>query len=149
MGISLAGMLAQGERISYEATVTSNQDDGLVSYAFGRVEVTRGRVFGSGPGSHSTRDTVHSLNGEDLTMLFSDRLFDANNAEKLFLEITAPFGSGPAMIDLRVVGWSKQNSRFAANSLSDLLVGIGPPLSGNSPHAVFTFSFSQLPTPPH
>jgi len=156
MGLSLERMLAEGDGASFEVTVVSNQDDGIVGYAFGRIELTKGRVSKTNP--HSTRDSFASINGEDLTLLFSDRtatgnssqVFDVDSFEKLSLRITPPFGSGTtAIIELRVVAWSNHSSRFSASSLSDLLVGVGPPLSSKSPNAVFTFSFSELSIPPH
>jgi hypothetical protein len=157
MGLSLEQMLAGSDGSTFGVTVVSNQDDGLVSYATGRLELTKGRFF-IDPFRHSFPDTLSTINGEDLILLFSDRLsagpetlgqpFDVDQPEKLRFKITPGFGSGQASVHFRVATWTDHYFHFALLPLSDLLAGIGPALSGNSPNAVFTFSFSQLPPSP-
>jgi hypothetical protein len=163
MGLSLEQIRAESDGTLFGVTVVSNEDDGIASYATGSLKLTKGRVF-LDPLHHS-QDALSSINGEDPILLFSDRLadlggqgfdktqlqrFDVNRPENLHLEITPGFGgSGHATVRLRVIAWTNHNFSFTVLPFSDLLVGIGPALSGNSPNAVYTFSFNRLPPGPH
>ena len=155
MGFSLDQMLEGSEGSTFGVTVVSNEDDGIVSYGQGRLQLFKGVASPVAP--RITRDTLRTVggvDGEGLILLFSDRPvagsnnpkqpFDANQTEGLAFTITPGWTSGlPATIDMRFVTWGNHHFRLTTTAMSDLLVGIGPALSGKSPNSVFTFSFYE------
>jgi hypothetical protein len=159
MGISLEQVLTGSNESVVGVTVVSNEDDGIVSYGHGRLQLFKADLTVPAIATlsrRSARDRLQTMGGEDLLLHFSDRTvagsnnpaqpFDVKQRERLAFTITPPWASGfPATIDMRFVSWSGQNFRLTATQMSDLLVGIGPALSGKSPNSVFTFSFYYLP----
>ena len=160
IGLSLDQILVESDGSLFGVTVTSNEDNRKVSYGTGTLKLTKGKIL-LDRGLRLTQDTLSSMDGQEPVLFFSDRIgnagkegfgisqpFDVKQPENLHLKITPGFGSGQATVDLRVIAWTNHNFNFPVLSFSDLLVGIGPALSGNSPNAVYTFSFSRLPPGP-
>jgi hypothetical protein len=144
MGQSLDQILAQAaNNDTVGATIVSNQDNGIASYAVGSLRVTKGNLEKRLP-----TFLVSDPNGP-FQMYFSDRTaggqpFIANETENLGVSIQIGLTGGHVM-ELEVFG---TKSPVTLSPMGDLLVGLGPSL-GDSAAGVFVVAFTGLARAPH
>ena len=141
---------------SVNVTMVSNQDNGIVGYADGRLRfrnATGGVLFG-GPRYQPAR--LESVAEKELLFYFSDRMldidpppvqgdfgktprqpFNANATEKLGMSI---FVGTPHVMQLAAFG---HKSFVTLSPMSDLLVGVGPSL-GQSAAGVVVVAFTGI-----
>lgn len=142
MGQSQDQILAQAnDRDTVGATIVSNQDNGIASYAVGFLQVTLGNL--------EKRLPTFLVSDAPFQMYFSDRTadgqpFNANETENLGVSIQIGLTGGHVM-ELAVFG---TKSPVTLSPMGDLLVGLGPSL-GNSPAGVYVVAFSGLTKATH
>lgn len=159
MGYSIDEIVSNcDEGYFVKATIASNQDDGVVSYATG------GFVYH--PFSLKTGQHARLLSDGPFTMLFSDRTrdtaigggelsfpnverqpFDLHEAEQ-DVGVLVSIGPGEHRIRLSVFGGQ---STFTVRPMGNLLVGQGPSVSPSGRPAVFVLAltgYGPRPTPP-
>ena len=153
MGQSLEEILDQVSDLdTVNVTIVSNQDNGIASYAVGRLEFHEATI-GAGVGSVSFA-RFESFPSEPLAMFFSDRPlsidpppepfgprqpFNANATEKLGVLIRLGPLPSPRM-QLAVFG---SKSMVTLSPIGNLLVGLGPSL-GHSAGGVFVVAFTGV-----
>lgn len=128
-------------------TVMTNQDNGIASYAVGRLLYNEATLTAGGDFRPARLFT-----GEDdlLDMFISDRVYansDSNQRPQRF-SVLAPeklkvwISLTPSRAAIQIPGWGGTSS-FATEAMGNMLVGLGPSL-GAAPHAVWVFAFSGV-----
>jgi len=161
MGVTLEDILANAKSGStVHVTITSNEEDGIASYAAGELVYTAqtgGAVLG-GPRLKPAR--MATLPDKPMAYHFSDRRldidshtapfirtprqpFNANATEPLSVEVTRMSGPNTA-VTLSFFGGA---ATLEMERRGKLLVGVGPAL-GQSEPGVYVLSFNGFAAPP-
>ena len=163
MGKNLDEILAVAvDGASVGITLTTNQDNGIVSYATGMLIYHPASLIG--PFFRPAR--LSTTGGEPLQYYFSDRRLDidppsppgtfghsprqpfsANATDKLGVSISSNLGSRTVKFTLHT--WGNATFNISVESRGNLLVGLGPAIGNLTDHAVYVISFAGPVTPPH
>jgi len=139
-------------------TLSSNQSDGIVSYATGRLQLIP--AVTANPNAPSEGPAfLHQparLEGE-LEQVISDRvrmtpvpgsdfsgqnLFDAQKADRLKISITTEkFDDEKLLVTITWLTWGETSFTFSPQCVGGLLIGMGDPVGRNALQAFYTISF--------
>ena len=153
MGKSLSQVIAEareGDRVA--VSLTTNEDDGIASYAEGELTFhpASTTITNGGVGSGFRRTRLATSEGQQLKMYFSDRRvpkvtgqpFRADATEGLGASLSVGFGD--PLLTINLFG---NTARFAMAPSGNLLVGTGPQF-GTSPAAIWVLAFIGIIRPP-
>lgn len=167
MGKNLEQIFAEasdGAQVS--VTIVTNQDNGVASYASGNL-THHARIVNLGVNNPFIRPArLSTTGGEPLKYFFSDRLLDidpppdpgsfgnsprqpfsANATDKLGVSISRN-SFGPPVVKFTLHSWGNVTFSVSMEARGNLLVGVGPPIGGQSDHAVYVIAFTGVFRPP-
>lgn len=156
MGKSLDQIFAEAsDGAQVGVTIVTNQDDGIVSYASGNL-IHHARIANlSVEGIPFVRPArLSTTGGEPLHYYFSNRRlvvdpidptprqpFSINATDKLGISISRNL-FGPPVVKFTLHSWGNVTFNVSMEARGNLLVGVGPPISGQSDHAAYVVAFT-------
>jgi hypothetical protein len=168
MGRNFDQILAEarqlGSNVEVGVSIVTNQDNGIVSYATGRLKYHPGSLIGP----IQRPDRLSTTGSSPLLYYFSDRMIDidppdpppssgnfpsghlprqpfsANATDKLGVSISRGGATGLVTLVAKFTLHSWGNATFSVpvEARGNLLVGVGPPIGNLTDHAVYVISFN-------